>query len=92
MRNCRHETGYCLKRVIEGQPKIYVDDCGCAKCDGNPPMPKPLPSVEQTKEQEYFEMCQTICKQCEKCPVAKMLCRAGHRGYSCELNKWPDRR
>lgn len=38
--NCRHKTGYCLKIYEATKQKVFVDDRGCQKCDGNPKMPK----------------------------------------------------
>ena len=86
----RDENNYCPKK------QCFVDDRGCAKCDGNPKMPQPVkmkPPPPLTELQIYFNTCKGICEACGECACAMNPCQAGHYetpGVFCHLNRWPE--
>ena len=47
--NCRNEKCYCQKIFDKVNQKVFVDDKGCAKCNGNPKMPQPTNAKTKTK-------------------------------------------
>ena len=78
MKNCKHKKGgKCI--LIN----VFVDDRGCAKCDGNPKMPK-INKVKTPKLatplERYYKTCKHICIACGDdqiiglCPLGKMPC------------------
>ena len=88
--NCqRDDNSFCPKK------QCFVDDRGCAKCDGNPKPPKPVnvkPPKPPTELDRFYNTCQGICETCGECFIAQKLCKAGHyeKGYFCRLAQWPE--
>ena len=92
---CKHRQGYCLPVFGKTGRKYFVDDRGCAKCNGNPKPPKPVnmkPLQPPTELQVFYNTCKGICETCGECLIADKLCKAGHydRGYFCKLARWPE--
>lgn len=89
--NCRNEKGYCQKIFDKVNRKVYVDDKGCTKCDGNPKMPGEVKVAPVREAVKYYRVCRRICEKCLDCSMTGMLCKAGklNEGFCCEKDKWP---
>ena len=82
----RDKNNYCPKK------QCFVDDRGCAKCDGDPKPVKITPPKPPTELQIFYNTCKGICETCGECLIAEKLCKAGRydKGYFCKLARWPE--
>lgn len=95
---CKHKTGFCLPVFEKIGRKYFVDDRGCAKCDGDPKPPKAVIFTEPkplTDLQLFYQQCLKICNDCRLtgCDMKVSPCqKAGHyeQNYFCNELSWPE--